>query len=168
MICYEVHVNGRRLCVAGAPGYGVLGFGGTWVKRDPARRAKGDRRDSYDREEHTLQVGGLFGDTHLDWIDPRRLRAGDVIRVRVVRRATADTPIVRFTRPPRGGLRALKAHLSKLQRDIPQLRREIRALEREERERKTAGAKSESGVDPALQRRGLRRGRRIARPRPPR
>lgn len=141
MICYEVHVNGRRLCVAGAPGYGVLSFGGTWVKRDPARRAKGDPRDFYDREEHTLNVGGLFGDEHLDWMAPRRIRAGDVIRVRVLRRDTADAPVRRFTRPVRGSLRAMKEQLAQIRRDLPHLRREIRALERQERALKTARPK---------------------------
>ena len=131
MICYEVSLNGRRLCIAGAPGYGVLDAHVGWVKRDPARRRKGEPRDFYGVEEHVLRVGGLFGEELLEWLPARRIRAGDVVRIRVVRKPTADEPVER--KPidrPLLALRAKLSHLAHLERTLPELRREIRDLQR--------------------------------------
>ena len=131
MICYEVSLNGRQLCVAGTPGYGVLSAHVVWVKRDPARRRKGEPRDFYGVEEHELRVGGLFGEENLEWVPARRIRSGDVVRIRVLQRATADEPVERkrMDRPLRT-LHAKKAHLAHLVSTLPLLRREIRDLER--------------------------------------
>lgn len=126
MICYEVQLNGRRLCVAGAPGYGVLGTNLTWVKRSPERRRKGEPRAAYGVEEHFLQVGGLFEDEHLDWISSRRIRTGDIVRIRVLRRATADRPIRRMPVERRETLKAKRAQLARLQDAVRRLRRDIR------------------------------------------
>ena len=134
MICYEVHLNGRRLCVAGQPGYGVLGANLPWVKRAPRRRRPGEPTASYDREEHSLTVGGLFRDVHVRWVRERQLRVGDVVRFRVRRRQTADEPTERTLAEPRGRLREKKAYLARMERYLPDLRREIRAQERMERE----------------------------------
>ncbi len=133
MICYETWLNGRRLCVAGAPGYGVLGANLSWVKRDPARRRKGEPRAFFDTEENLLSVGGLFGEEHVDWVACRRLRAGDVVRIRVVRRRTADEPVARKPMHPPGSLQAMKDYLVKTKAYLPHLRREIRELEQQER-----------------------------------
>lgn len=133
MIVYETFLNGRRLCTAGAPGYGVLGVNLTWVKRDPAGASKEMPRSACDVEEHTLQVGGLFGDEHLDWTRSRRIRAGDVIRIRVQRRATADEPVRRKPVEPRQGLSGKKADLARWERYVEHLRREVEAWERRER-----------------------------------
>lgn len=135
MICYDVELNGRRLCVAGASGNGVLGVNLTWVKRSPARRRKGEPRAAFGVEEHTLQVGGLFGEEHVDWVSRRRIRAGDVVRIRVLRRATADGPATRKPVDPPGSSQAKKAYLSRMKDYLPHLRREIREQERRERRR---------------------------------
>lgn len=133
MICYEVELNGRRLCVAGASGYGVLGVNLTWVKRSPARRRNGAPRAAFGVEEHKLQVGGLFGEEFVDWVSGRRIRAGDVVRIRVVRRATGDQPATRKPVDPLGSLQSKKAYLERMKKYLPHLRREIREQERKER-----------------------------------
>lgn len=134
MICDEVYLNGRRLCVAGHPGYGVLGANPTWVTRAPRRRTPDEPKASCDGEEHSLTVGGLFRDVHARWVPERRLRAGDVVRIRVRRRQTADEPTVRTLAEPHGGLREKKGRLARMERYLPKLRRKIRAQERKARE----------------------------------
>jgi hypothetical protein len=99
-VCFEVHVNGKRACVAGIGELGVLSAILTWVKRSPTRRAKGLAKQTWCKEELTLGVGGLI--THeeresskrVEWLG-RDLAVGDEIRIVITSRAKHDPPRMR-------------------------------------------------------------------------
>ena len=80
MIAYEVQMNGRRLCVAGAPPDGVLTMGLTWVHRNP--------------ETVDFHLGGLLGGDskdHIRWNTPK-LKIGDEVVMRIVDTDGGDPP----------------------------------------------------------------------------
>ena len=96
MIAYEVRINGRKICVAGAGDLSVLTAGVTAVgKLGP--RTKPPRPDDVTNDIH-LRVGGLTGradasrDVHLDWTSFRELSVGDVVQIKVLDVAKADRP----------------------------------------------------------------------------
>jgi hypothetical protein len=76
MIGFEVSVNGRRVCTAGA-GEGLL----TAIVSSVASRS-----------ELKLEVGGLLEDAHLAWATPPSLGVGDEVTVRVVETDKPDAP----------------------------------------------------------------------------
>lgn len=82
MICFEITLNGRRLCVAGVDD-GVLS---SHVSRTTAGKT-GDRAD-----EIRLEAGGLADGEHLRWIDTL-LSVGDEVTIRVIEANTLDVPI---------------------------------------------------------------------------
>lgn len=143
MICYEVRLNGRRLCTAGMPGYGVLGVDLSWVKRDPAWRRKGAPKLAYDVEEHHLSVGGLFRNERLRWVE-RRIRAGDTLHVRILRRSRADPPNARHTKPdpPPDTIAYKKSEAIALERKARRMRKEVARMQASVRRKRTAGRSS--------------------------
>ena len=95
---FEVTINGRRACVSGIVGYGVMNVIVGRVKRNPKRfPGKGQVRFSkseWSREELDIQVGGLDvngTDEHLHWLR-RGIRLGDEIVVRVLGQGPIDKP----------------------------------------------------------------------------
>ena len=94
MICFEVSVNGERLCIAGVGEYGVLSAMTTWSRRQqPLAEAGSEDRD----EDLELDVGGFYRDPpegdgeHLQWAR-RPLSRGDVVSIRVLDSDSADEP----------------------------------------------------------------------------
>jgi hypothetical protein len=81
MHAFEVHINGKKLCVAGIGDDGVLSAIVSWV----AKRGTGDL---------FLQVGGLISpiDEHVSWTGTKRLRVGDKIRVKIVEASSVNRP----------------------------------------------------------------------------
>ena len=77
MIGFEVSLNGRRLCTAGAGDDGVLTAIVSFVCK---------------RKELELEIGGLAADAHLKWPAPPTLVVGDEITVRVVETDQPDPP----------------------------------------------------------------------------
>jgi hypothetical protein len=100
MIAFEVSLNGKRLCTAGAEDLSVLtavvtACGRLGEKTVPARP------DQKGREIH-VHIGGLTArrdpnaDVHVNWNKTRFLEVGDVLKVRIretdkVDRSTART-----------------------------------------------------------------------------
>jgi hypothetical protein len=104
MRAFEVHLNGKRLCVAGVGDDGVL----TAI----VDHVRGDGRD-----ELQLGVSGLecpSGD-HLTWT-LRRLRAGDEISVRIVEAGAASRPRHRTPRDPAAERQAEEQYVRELAR----------------------------------------------------
>jgi hypothetical protein len=80
-VCYEVFRNGSLLCRAGVR-EGVFGATMMWSSR-PAEASKPWSCD--------LRVGGLTGDTHVDWVlEPIAL--GDEVLIKVVESTSVDPP----------------------------------------------------------------------------
>src|SRR6266850_6691129 len=94
MIAFEVKLNGKRLCIAGAEDLAVLSTqvtacGKLGKKTVPARP------DDTTGEIH-YSVGGLTArpdakkDVHLKWQSVAPLRVGDVIEVRILETEKVD------------------------------------------------------------------------------
>ena len=99
MTCFEVSVNGERLCRAGVGEFGVLSAMTSWVRRrDPPPSDVEDWRE----EELVLDVGGLHAggrggdDEHRRW-PGRPLKLGDVVTIQVIENETCDEPESRTT-----------------------------------------------------------------------
>ncbi len=97
MIAFEVRLNGRRICIAGAEDLCVLtanivATGMLGVKTIPAGRDDDSVPDLF------YSVGGLTRrpdpkkDVHLRWKSVAPLRVGDVLEVKVVEVSKADRP----------------------------------------------------------------------------
>lgn len=96
MLCFEVSINGKRVCLAGIGDFGVLSAILTWVKRNPSRCPKGMNKAKWCEEELSFNVGGLVSqinkdDSQPNWID-RSLKPGDKIVIRIWNRPECDPP----------------------------------------------------------------------------
>ena len=100
MRAFEVSRNGRRLCVAGIGGDGVLNATVDYVA--------GRRR----RPELYLRVGGLISATeeHVIWAN-MRLKDGDEVTVKTVETDRADRPRRKYRTDPRQDEKNLKAYV---------------------------------------------------------
>jgi hypothetical protein len=92
MRCLEVAVNGERFCVAGADHIPMLG----------ASVKHGGLDDDADRDKTSLTIHGLSGDATTDYYwgaETLALTSGDVVTIRIVDEAAADTPVPFPTSP---------------------------------------------------------------------
>ncbi|HEY0073984.1 MAG TPA: hypothetical protein VGB77_07780 [Abditibacteriaceae bacterium] len=93
MICLEVYLNGKRICVAGA---GDSGFTIANIIVLPKRtgNVEGEGRLA------NLDVGGRANNEHLQWtdFDKSHLEIGDEVTIKIVESDTADEPIERKAR----------------------------------------------------------------------
>ena len=91
MNCFEVFVNGNKLCVAGIGDPGDLHINVIWVLRHSQFDYSGTPGTA--DETMTLSVGGkaYAKDEYLSWPDAS-LKTGDEVLIRVVERSTADEP----------------------------------------------------------------------------
>ena len=90
MLCFEIDVNGTRLCRSGIGEFGVLVAQVSWIKRDPARTELVSHPDAFE-EELGLQIRGLSEEAHLHWPSPD-LKRGDIVTIRVVEIDETDEP----------------------------------------------------------------------------
>jgi len=87
MLAFEIHMNGKRICIAGIGEPGVLSAILHWIGSAPR---KGARK----ADEHaSIRVGGLIGsiEEHVTWVR-RDLRRGDEVVIRVIETECADKP----------------------------------------------------------------------------
>ena len=108
MPAFEVHVNGRRTCVAGIGEPGVLTATLTWVLGEPRGQRVG-------REDMGVQVGGLIsrGDEFVQWCR-RAVRRGDEVVIRIVDVAESDTPRLRRRESPAQRRRRQQAYVRRM------------------------------------------------------
>jgi hypothetical protein len=107
MRAFEIHLNGKKLCLAGIGESGVLSAIVNWV----ARENVGDL---------FMEVGGLVTpvDEHVSWMRQKRLRVGDKIQIRVIEAISVDKPS-RTKRPdPAQLLRARKLYVRKMAKEF--------------------------------------------------
>lgn len=91
MICFDVFVNGKKVCRAGVGDTGVLTAILTWVGRSP------EERPGAPRQGLDLSVGGLSGDrstgtTQSTWVERLDLTSGDEVLIRIVQDEAPDRP----------------------------------------------------------------------------
>ena len=94
MIAFEVRVNGKRICIAGANDLGVLSAHITASGKLGSKTVLGRRKDA--GREVFYSIGGLTArpypkkDAHLNWKSISPLRIGDVVQLRVLEAKKAD------------------------------------------------------------------------------
>lgn len=104
MICFEIVINGNKVCTAGVDAeYGVLSSILTWVKRD-LRAFPAENKDLIQDEELNINVAGHIRHgrndfENLEWIK-QSLSPGDEINIRIIESPDADTPSKRHRSGP--------------------------------------------------------------------
>ena len=109
MICFQVEINGKKLCSAGVGEFGVLTTVLSMVRN---RHQAG--LDVEDRGQAQLKVGGTASlsdsvDENLEWASSS-LNIGDEIRIIITEGLEPDDPVQRTTRDPSLELERTKAH----------------------------------------------------------
>lgn len=81
MRAFEIHLNGKKLCIAGMP-KGIVSVSMKWV----ARPRHSDEIGGFD-------VGGLIHSTnqHVKWAG-RQLHIGDELRIKLIEKTAVDRP----------------------------------------------------------------------------
>ena len=83
MICFEVWVNGEKICLAGVGDSGVLDSIVGWGGRQGRQLIKPN-----------LHVGGLVNDEHVRWTEKdHTLEVGDEVTIKIVEADAADEPV---------------------------------------------------------------------------
>lgn len=95
MICFEVVVDGEKLCTAGVGDVGVLTATISWVENPNPSHDVGPSGIG-------LHVGGLTDtdsgeDEFVEWVK-KRISVGNTVTVRIVETAESDPPVERTPR----------------------------------------------------------------------
>lgn len=108
MTAIEVHVNGKKQCVAGIARDGVVSAILSWV-------ARGDDLPKLPQEQISLCVGGLDSqrDEHMDWLT-REIKIGDEIVLRVVDVQKPNAPKEKSRRSASNTRRQQKAYVRRM------------------------------------------------------
>lgn len=87
MPSFKVHVNDKRICIAGLDQNGVLSAHINSVRR----------KDSAKREKLSFHVGALDATSgeHLVWHEAYPLRIGDKLSIEIVKYVPGDKPAIR-------------------------------------------------------------------------
>lgn len=114
MICFEVTINGKKVCTAGIEGIGVL-----TAIFDFARRKK-DGEEIVQEGPH-LKIGGLNchgknDDENLDWVK-RHLSVGDEVSIRIIDSLQIDQPKTRKRSDPEFVEKQQRKYYEKLKRE---------------------------------------------------
>jgi hypothetical protein len=89
MLCFDVSLNGKRVCRAGLGPEGVLTSIVTWVYHT----GPSDDRSQLRAKQVDLHVGGLVNDDHVAWTDMYGdLTVGDNVLVSIVEADNPDEP----------------------------------------------------------------------------
>lgn len=106
MFAFEIHLNGKRLCVAGIGDHGVLNAAINSVAM-PQRRYL------------SLMVGGLISPTeeHVGWVN-RKISVGDEIRVKVLETDSVDEPANRQPTDSAAKMAAQKSYVRRMAREL--------------------------------------------------
>jgi hypothetical protein len=97
MIAFEVKLNGKRICIAGAEDLCVLSAnisasGKLGLKTVPARPDDESARDLFYSVGELTRRPDPKKDVHLRWKSVAPLRVGDILEVRVLQVGKADRP----------------------------------------------------------------------------
>jgi hypothetical protein len=100
MCAFSVHLNGKKLCLAGIGEDGVLTAIVDWVSKEG-------------RANMSLQVGGLVGGTgeHVRWVPQKPLKSGDRIQITLVEKSSVAKPRQVIKTDPGADLRAQKHYV---------------------------------------------------------
>jgi hypothetical protein len=107
MQAFEIHLNGKKLCVAGVGERGVLSGMVTWVAGSPSKSL-------------SLNIGGLISpkNENVSWIREKSLQVGDKVQVKIVDVESVDEPSLRHRIDPVRDLRARKNHVLRMAKEF--------------------------------------------------
>ena len=96
MKCFEVTINGDRVCTAGVGDDGVLISSVSFVRKTGASEESGESQNNDYSERLDLRVGGLANHEggiteQLEWLN-HALAVGDEIVIRIIQAAVCDEP----------------------------------------------------------------------------
>ena len=86
MLCFEISVNGEKLCTAGVGESGVLTSILSWVQAQPEKSQEGIRE-----EKLYLSASGLKDDEHSEWLR-QKVKVGDEVTLRIIEATMPDEP----------------------------------------------------------------------------
>ena len=92
MKCFDLYINGEKICRAGMEELGVMSCIIGFAKES----------EHYPEDELAVSLGGLYvnpaGDSvHPRWIERTNLNVGDEIKIRIVESEDSDLPVKEFT-----------------------------------------------------------------------
>jgi len=96
MTCFEVIINGKRVCIAGIGNDGVLVSAVTFVKQNKSAEETAETQENNDKEKLDLRVGGMANREggareQLEWLN-QDLAVGDEITIRIIETSKCDEP----------------------------------------------------------------------------
>jgi len=96
MKCFEVIINGKRVCTAGIGEDGVLTSVVTFVKRNRSAEETAETKENNDSESLNIRVGGIANREtgameQVEWLE-QRLVVGDEITIRIIEASECDEP----------------------------------------------------------------------------
>ena len=107
MQAFQIHLNGKKLCVAGVGERGVLSGMVTCVAGSPSKSL-------------SLNIGGLISpkNENVSWIREKSLQVGDKVQVKIVDVESVDEPSLRYRIDPARDLRARKNHVLSMAKEF--------------------------------------------------
>jgi hypothetical protein len=119
MIAFDVFLNGKKLARAGMGSDGVLTAMTTWVRRRLSRTNEKGRQPQWDRDLSFSLAGYRSTNRdvgeHFKWED-RKLKAGDVLTIKVITAARVDEPRRRIAEDPELVERSQRRYYQRLKR----------------------------------------------------
>ena len=117
MIAFDVFLNRKKLARAGVGSDGVLTAITTWVRRrapeSPGKRSHWERDLNFNLGGYR-STNGDVGE-HFKWED-RKLKAGDVLTIKVINAARVDEPRLRIAEDPKAVERSQRRYYQRLKR----------------------------------------------------
>lgn len=100
MKCFEVTINGKKVCTAGVGDHGVLTAILALVQRHPVIEGSQENQDA-DSESLDLRVGGIANveagvSEHVEWLH-QDLSVGDEITIKIIESSECNEPLSRET-----------------------------------------------------------------------
>ena len=93
MICFEVIINGEKVCTAGTVEHGGMSAIFSYVNRGVEQKA------DEEAEEPRFSVGGLKDDVFSEWLSGI-LEIGDEVTIRIVEANEFDAPAREYRKDP--------------------------------------------------------------------
>jgi hypothetical protein len=97
MLCFEVTINGKKMCTAGIEDYGVITAIFSQVKTPP--QANTEKIEDGRIDEPYFTVGGMVEDAQLEWLGGI-LEIGDEVTIRIIEANETDKPINQYREDP--------------------------------------------------------------------
>jgi hypothetical protein len=93
MICFQIEINGQKVCTAGVGDTGSLGVHLNWLKPNPVDALQRGTEQMVLGVSGFTQPPGEIEWVRARWLD-RAMKAGDQIVIRILEQDKADAPAV--------------------------------------------------------------------------